>query len=108
MYKFVNECFDGCKLIEEQKTKDSSAKEFYDEKINAIDEQIKKTVNTGRPYAHEIDEVSGGKYKTVEPNEISKPKELNTNDTSGEINKSVQPDITTTKEQGTESGTQHL
>ncbi len=50
------------KLIAEMKTKDDTAKPYYEEKIAGINEQIQKTVNTGKPYAHEIDEISGDKY----------------------------------------------
>lgn len=50
------------KLIAEMKTKDDTAKPFYEEKIEGINQQIQKTVNTGKPYAHEIDEISGEKY----------------------------------------------
>lgn len=50
------------KLVAEAKTKDDSAKDYYDEKIDGINQQIQKTINTGKPYAHEVDEMSGNKY----------------------------------------------
>lgn len=65
------------KLTAEMKTKDDTAKPFYEEKIEGINEQIQKTVNTGKPYAHEIDEISGDKYTTKpEPSDEIKVGEL--------------------------------
>ncbi len=49
-------------LIAEMKTKDDSAKPYYDEKIEGINEQINKTINTGKPFLHEVDEISGTTY----------------------------------------------
>lgn len=69
------------KLIAEMKTKDDTAKPFYEEKIEGINEQIQKTVNTGKPYAHEIDEISGEKYTEHKPEEkpsivVEPPKQI--------------------------------
>lgn len=74
------------KLIEEQKTKDDSegTKAYYKEKIEGINQQIDKINNTNKPYAYEIDEMSGNTYKSEvpktkgEPEQISEPIELST------------------------------
>ena len=82
------------KLIAEQKTKDDSQKAYYEEKIDGINQQIQKTINTGKPYAHEINEISGERYTdkgiTVEPpktipESITIPNER----TTGEVNEPI-------------------
>lgn len=50
-------------LIEESKTKDDSFKPVYNEKIDAIDRQIQDIQRTGKPFEHEIDEVTGKPYQ---------------------------------------------
>jgi hypothetical protein len=77
------------KLIAEQKTKDDSAKPYYEEKINGINEQIQKTINTGRPFSHEVDEMSGNTYKIPEQN-----------DEPAKVIEPIQPDVTNPEGQG--------
>lgn len=87
-------------LIEQQKSKDSSHKPYFDEKIKGIDEQIQKTINTGKPYAHEIDEISGTTYKA--PSEETEINKESGNDQSIKTTEPVQPVTGNTEGQGTE------
>ena len=43
----------------EAKSKDETQQPFYEEKIKAVNEQIKKITESNDPYPHEIDEVTG-------------------------------------------------
>lgn len=63
-------------LIEEQKTKHSSAKADYDIQVNALEEQINKIKETGKPFSAEIDEMSGEKYTQRNGVEVTPPQSL--------------------------------
>jgi len=67
-------------LIEEQSTKDDSAKDIYKEKIDAINTQIQEINSTGKVIEH--DELTGDKFtspdykpKAEEPTKLTLPRE---------------------------------
>lgn len=63
------------KLAAEAKTKDETQQPVYEEKIKAVNEQIKKITETNDPYKYEVDEITGKPLsepnkEVVEPNKI--------------------------------------
>jgi len=51
------------KLTEEAKTKDPTQVDVYNQRIKAIDEQIKNITNTNEPLKYEVDEATGRPYQ---------------------------------------------